>query len=59
MRGGLEITFLRFEDIRHKRLRVSIDNREPAALHLHHHTMSFLKGVILCVQTEAVFKYGV
>src|SRR5712692_8192846 len=40
------VGLLRFKDIRHEHLRVAIDNRKPAALHLHHDMVPFLENVI-------------
>jgi hypothetical protein len=40
-----EVLFPRLEDIRHEGLRVPVEEREPAALHLHHDPMPALEGV--------------
>jgi len=42
------------KDIRHKRLRISIVEREPARLHLNHHAVTREKDVVRRGQREAV-----
>ena len=51
-----EIGFLGFKDVRHKDLRIAVNDGEPGALHLDHHAMPFQKAVVLCVQAEGVLK---
>src|SRR6185436_20295360 len=43
LRCRLKVSLSRLENVRYKRLRVSIDNRKPGALHLHHNTVALLK----------------
>jgi len=59
VRGGFEVTFRCFENVRHKGLRISIDDREPAALYLYQDAMALLERMVLCVQAEVVIEYRV
>src|SRR5437899_1065371 len=54
MRSRSEIGSLCLKDVRHEGLRIAIDKREPCALHLHHHAVSFEKRVVLRVETPRV-----
>src|SRR5439155_1665670 len=56
VRGRSKIGSLCLKDVRHEGLRIAIDEREPRALHLHHHTMSFEKRVVLRVEAPGVFR---
>src|SRR4029079_13849134 len=46
LRCFLKIRLLRFENVRHILLRISIDYREPAALNLTHDLVAFFKHMI-------------
>src|ERR1700676_141092 len=50
--GLLIVSLLCFENIGYKFLRVAIVEREPGALHLDHHAMTFLEDVICGVQAH-------
>src|SRR5262249_15676299 len=54
LRRGAEIGLLRLEDVRHERMRIPIDEREPAALYLHANLVSLEESVILRVQVDHV-----
>src|SRR5206468_665713 len=54
LRRSLEIRILRLEDVRNELLRISIDEREPAALHLHLNPVTLAEAVILGVQVDDV-----
>ena len=59
VRGRFEVTFRCFENVWHKGLRISINDREPGALYLDQDAMAFLERVVLCVQAEVVVEYCV
>ena len=52
MRLRFEIAVLRGEDVRNERLRIPVDEREPAALHLNHDAVALLESVILRVEVD-------
>src|SRR5438477_8528233 len=56
LRGRSEIGSLCLKNVRDEGLRIAIDKREPCALHLHHHAVSFEKGVVLRVEAPGVLR---
>lgn len=48
-----EVFFLRFKNIWHKLLRISIDEGKPAGLHLNHHPVASLESMQDIIHTEA------
>src|SRR5215510_3123316 len=52
LRRRAEIGVLRFEDVRHERLRIAIDQREPRALHLNADLVALHEAITLCVQID-------
>ena len=51
---GLEIAFLRVEDVVHKLLRIAVIQRKPGALYLHHDSVTFPEAIIVAVQINHV-----
>ena len=49
VRSGFEVTLCCFEYARHKGLRVSINDRKPAALYLYHDAMTLFERMVLCM----------
>src|SRR3954470_15634295 len=49
------IRIARQEDVRHILLRVTVVNREPGAVDLHHYSMAFQERVIVGVQVDGVW----
>ena len=58
LRRGLKILGPRLEDVRHEFLRVAIDHREPAALHLYHDPVSFEERMVMRTDAEDEFCYS-
>src|SRR5689334_3293787 len=50
LRCRLEVAVLRLEDVGHERLRVAIDEREPAALHLDGDAVPAPEAIVLGMQ---------
>jgi hypothetical protein len=53
VRRRAEVPGRRLEDVRHERLRVAVDDREPRALDLDHDPVAALERVVLGVQANA------
>src|SRR5688572_29876669 len=53
LRGPLVVFRFREVDVRHERLRIAIDQREPGALDLHHQPMTLAEAVQHIQQLEA------
>ena len=46
------------EDVRHELLRIAVDHREPAALHLYHDPVSFEERMVMRTDAEDEFCYS-
>src|SRR5262249_45387396 len=55
--GFLEIRLTCEEDVRHEPLRVTVNYREPGALDLYHHPVSFQKRVVVGGKTDLVVRH--
>src|ERR1043165_2578399 len=54
LRCRLKVSVSRLENVRYKLLRVSIDNRKPGALHLHHNTVALLESMFVGRKSDLV-----
>ena len=54
LRGNLVVIGLCFKNIGHILLRVTVNDREPRALYLHHYFMAFFKHMIGAMQVNGI-----